>query len=183
MRLLLLKQDEITVLEESLDRLDSAEDHELFLGCLRHDANAERRQVISALNSAMSAYGKHGDKLYSIAREFRKLTPHHNVIDDMIERSRRMTSLPKPRLREIENLRRWIRGTACLGRQETAYLDVEHDLVNLTGTPDSAISYGESVVEDCTAWFDQSFGKVCTVHSLLSGSFLRSTKVVDRRIM
>lgn len=57
MRLLLLKQDEITVLEDSLDSIDSQEDRVLFLGCARRDVNQERKQLIGKLTRALADYG------------------------------------------------------------------------------------------------------------------------------
>lgn len=57
MRLLLLKQDEITILEESLDKIDSKEERELFLGCARRDNNSERQQIIRQLTTALAEYG------------------------------------------------------------------------------------------------------------------------------
>ena len=57
MRLLLLKQDEITMLEESLDRIDSQEDRPLFLGCARRDTNASRKDIIEKLTKAIDEYG------------------------------------------------------------------------------------------------------------------------------
>jgi hypothetical protein len=58
MRLLLLKQDEISVLEERLDDLDSREDRELFLGSIRRDVNPERRQLIQVMQRELEEYGK-----------------------------------------------------------------------------------------------------------------------------
>ena len=57
MRLLLLKQDEITMLEESLDRIDSQEDRPLFLGSARRDVNASRKDVVKKLTTALAEYG------------------------------------------------------------------------------------------------------------------------------
>jgi hypothetical protein len=57
MRLLLLKQDQISMLEESLDRTDKDEACELFLGCRRRDGNDERRQILEKLETALHEYG------------------------------------------------------------------------------------------------------------------------------
>lgn len=57
MRLLLLKQDEVSVLEERLDELDSREDRVIFLGSIRRDVNPERQQTIQALKDALEEYG------------------------------------------------------------------------------------------------------------------------------
>lgn len=57
MRLLLLKQDEITMLEESLDKIDSQEASQLFLGSARRDTNASRQDIIQKLTVALAEYG------------------------------------------------------------------------------------------------------------------------------
>jgi hypothetical protein len=57
MRLLLLKQDEVTTLEQSLDLLDSQEDRPLFLGSIRRDTNASRKAIIQKLTVAIAEYG------------------------------------------------------------------------------------------------------------------------------
>jgi hypothetical protein len=57
MRLLLLKQDEITLLEESLDELDSKEDCAIFLTCSRRDTNAERQRILQQVGTALAEYG------------------------------------------------------------------------------------------------------------------------------
>jgi hypothetical protein len=57
LRLLLLKQDEISMLEESLDKIDMGEDRELFLGCSRRDGNALRQQTLLELKKSLTEYG------------------------------------------------------------------------------------------------------------------------------
>jgi hypothetical protein len=71
MRLLLLKQDEISILEESLDRIDKNEDCELFLGCSRRDRNEERRDVLQQLKVAMAEYGMI-EKFFHFLLRFRR---------------------------------------------------------------------------------------------------------------
>jgi hypothetical protein len=58
LRLLLLKQDEIAVLEESLDKIDSAEECELFLGCRRRDTNPARQEILRQLKLSLAEYGR-----------------------------------------------------------------------------------------------------------------------------
>ena len=57
MRLLLLKQDEIILLEESLDKIDAAETRDFYLGSSRHDSNAERKEVLKKLKVSIEEYG------------------------------------------------------------------------------------------------------------------------------
>ena len=56
-RLLLLKQDRVSELEEKLERLDRDESRKLFLASTRRDANPARRQVLSEIGSALGDYG------------------------------------------------------------------------------------------------------------------------------
>lgn len=56
-RLLLLKQDRLTVLEERLEEVDRKETRPMFLGVSRCDANAERASVLSEVESQLADYG------------------------------------------------------------------------------------------------------------------------------
>lgn len=56
-RLLLLKQDKISQLEQRLDRIDLSETAPLFLGSSRDDRNAERAATLSELDKALEDYG------------------------------------------------------------------------------------------------------------------------------
>ena len=57
MRLLLLKQDEISVLEEELEMIDNAEPRQLFLGSCRRDVNEKRKDCVARLRKALAEYG------------------------------------------------------------------------------------------------------------------------------
>jgi hypothetical protein len=58
MRLLLMKQDRITLLEQELSRLDKEEEAELFLGNVRRDKNSLRNDVLERLDGELGLYGK-----------------------------------------------------------------------------------------------------------------------------
>jgi hypothetical protein len=60
-RLLLLKQDKISVLErklEAIDRKDAKDNDLLRLGSIRCDDNEERLSLLSQIDDALSDYGK-----------------------------------------------------------------------------------------------------------------------------
>ncbi|KAF2232013.1 hypothetical protein EV356DRAFT_569100 [Viridothelium virens] len=135
MRLLLLKQDEISSLEERLDLIDAGEVHDLFLGCSRLDSNAERQQTLDKLRVALAEY------------------------DAMLEECRRTLSLQSANARDIGSLRNWLFGTTCIARQESAYLTVSEDLLNLTGSADSAITLTECTVGRCLVWVHEHVTK------------------------
>lgn len=56
-RLLLRKQDRVSVLEEKLQTLDREEQRLLFLDSLRRDMNTERERLLSELDRALADYG------------------------------------------------------------------------------------------------------------------------------
>ena len=58
MRLQLLKQDEVSRLEEELNAVDRCEKRELFLGSCRRDTNQDRLAVVTRLEKALAEYGK-----------------------------------------------------------------------------------------------------------------------------
>lgn len=59
MRLLLLKQDRLSLLEKQLQKIDREEDALLRLGSSRRDDNNERNLVLSQINEGLADYGTH----------------------------------------------------------------------------------------------------------------------------
>lgn len=57
MRMLLIKQDEVSILEEELSKLDEDERSEMFLGSSRQDMNQARKSVLLQLDEAFKLYG------------------------------------------------------------------------------------------------------------------------------
>lgn len=57
-RLLLLKQDELSLLEGQLDQVDREEERELFLRNARRDNNPERKTILMKIEVALSNYGE-----------------------------------------------------------------------------------------------------------------------------
>ena len=68
--------------------------------------------------------------------------------------------MPESTRRGIDNLKKWTDGTGSLSRTETAYLEREGDLANLTRPEDPVITLSESTVEDCVFWLDRWLGRV-----------------------
>lgn len=58
-RLLLLKQDKLSQLEEQLENIDAydEEDAPLFLGSYRRDQNDQRHEVLEKIDEALKDYG------------------------------------------------------------------------------------------------------------------------------
>ena len=57
-RLLLMKQDQLLLLEERLDEIDRSEPRKLFLGNLRRDRNESRNNVLQNMDNTLKDYGK-----------------------------------------------------------------------------------------------------------------------------
>ena len=58
-RLLLLKQDQISVLEEKLNKIDESEPCPLFLGKARIDNNDSRKSVLKDIDARLAEYGSY----------------------------------------------------------------------------------------------------------------------------
>ena len=56
-RLLLLKQDKLSILEQQLEKIDRNEHSPLFLGSSRDDRNEERSSKLSEIDKALADYG------------------------------------------------------------------------------------------------------------------------------
>ncbi|KAI0804904.1 hypothetical protein GGR55DRAFT_657707 [Xylaria sp. FL0064] len=124
-RLLLLKQDKLSMLERKLERIDQTENNMLRLGSNRSDDNAERGVLLSEINNALVDY------------------------DELIERSHRMLNLAPAKQRSVSSLQHWINGNGCVARDEAAYLGCTEELVSVTETDDTVMSWLETLVEDC----------------------------------
>lgn len=57
-RLLLLKQDKLSLLEQRLDEIDQNEVCPLFLGQSRSDKNVARNALLSEIETSLAEYGK-----------------------------------------------------------------------------------------------------------------------------
>lgn len=121
-RLLLLKQDRVSVLEEKLQILDREEPRLIFLGSLRRDANTERQSLLSELDSALADY------------------------DALVERNARILQLPAATTRDRSSLINWVEGTGSICRQEASFL-FEKDLCAPRGPDGSDLRIVESLVE------------------------------------
>ncbi|KAI9684131.1 MAG: hypothetical protein M1829_003401 [Trizodia sp. TS-e1964] len=134
-RLLLLKQDQISVHEQRLEQLDREEASPLFLGKSRCDGNRERISLLSDIESCLSDY------------------------DQFIERTSQMLSIAPAQQRDVKSLQNWLDGTGNLARDERAYLTYDRDLVTLAPAGDSAIVHFEAWVEDKLIYLWRDFRK------------------------
>lgn len=66
MRLLLAKQDKLSILEKRLNKLDREEPAPVFLSSMRMNGSSERAAIISEIEDALGSYGT-GFKYHFIA--------------------------------------------------------------------------------------------------------------------
>lgn len=59
-----------------------------------------------------------------------------------------MLELKQAQRRDVRSLQNWLEGTACLAREETAYLAHDKELVTLAPTGDSALTQLEAWAGD-----------------------------------
>ncbi|KAI8664308.1 hypothetical protein NCS55_00939000 [Fusarium keratoplasticum] len=132
-RLLLLKQDQISVLEEKLNKIDESESCPLFLGKARIDNNDSRKSVLKDIEARLAEY------------------------DQLVERTQKALSLNTAEQRDVDSLQNWLRGTGCVDRQEIRFLEHRNELSSLALTNDNAMIKFEVWVEDKLIRFSQRF--------------------------
>ncbi|KAK3984183.1 hypothetical protein QBC44DRAFT_337438 [Cladorrhinum sp. PSN332] len=131
-RLLLLKQDRLSLLEKRLEKIDREEVALLSLGSSRDDTNSERISVLSEIDAALADY------------------------DALIERNHRVLSLEDASHRDVANLQNWVDGNGCIARQETAYLARAEDLLSIASPDDGATTWLGVLVEGCHVLFHKN---------------------------
>ncbi|KAF5021906.1 hypothetical protein F66182_6054 [Fusarium sp. NRRL 66182] len=122
-RLLLLKQDKLTMLERQLQEIDKSEDSLLFLGRSRVDGNKTRLSTLSEIEAALEDY------------------------DQFLERTASTFNLQQADQKDIASLQNWVASTGSLAREETEYLLHKHELISLAPATDSAVKQLEAWVE------------------------------------
>ncbi|KAI0887514.1 uncharacterized protein GGS22DRAFT_110549 [Annulohypoxylon maeteangense] len=123
-RLLLLKQDKLTQLENQLERIDQQETSPLFLGVSRSDRNVDRLSTLLEIEAALIEY------------------------DELVERTGRILSLQLAEQKDTKSLQTWVNGTGQLAKNEMSYLSHQCELVSLVSVADSGVLQLESWVED-----------------------------------
>ncbi|KAL0932610.1 uncharacterized protein CTRU02_211573 [Colletotrichum truncatum] len=134
-RVLLLKQDHLSVLEEKLDLLDEKEESPLFLGKSRCDRNEARKSLLLEIESCLSSY------------------------DSFSDQTRRALSLGTAPSKDVLSLQNWVENSSCLSRDETAYLEEEADLAPMACSKDSAVEKLEDWVEGKLIHYYRGFRK------------------------
>ncbi|RYP92954.1 hypothetical protein DL770_000914 [Monosporascus sp. CRB-9-2] len=113
-RLLLYKQDNLSVLQERLEDVDRSATIGLRLGSHRRDNNEQRKTLIKEIDVALADY------------------------DSMLERDHRMLAYERAKSRAVTSLRDWIEGAGSISREETKYLSQLDDLLQIAMLDDSA---------------------------------------------
>ncbi|KAI1086078.1 caspase domain-containing protein [Rostrohypoxylon terebratum] len=134
-RLLLIKQDKLSLLEKQLEKLDREEVTPLSLGSSRRDTNKERSSVLSEIDKALVDY------------------------DTLIERNRQILSLEAASSRDVVNLQNWVDGNGCIAREETMYLKQGEDLLSVASPNENAVIWLGSLIEKGWVYFHEHFGQ------------------------
>lgn len=149
-RLLLLKQDRLSLLEEQLEKIDRDEVAMLSLGSCRADKNGARRAVLADIDDALTDYGNAG------CCSLGNIKISDIVIDSFLERHQRALTLSTAPARSVSNLRNWVDGKGSMARAETAYLE-HRDLLTLAAPEDNIITWLEILAECVALYFNKWF--------------------------
>ncbi|KIW19097.1 hypothetical protein PV08_03389 [Exophiala spinifera] len=141
-RLLLLKQDKLSVLEKKINEVDEWEPRALFLGKSRCDVNQERLSLLAEADERLADY------------------------DLFVERTSRMLSSRLAGSRARVSLQNWVSSNGCIAREETEYLQYARDLISLAPAKDGAMASLESRVEDIFIRFFKGFLQVIALRRL-----------------
>lgn len=128
-RLLLLKQDKLSLLEKRLEKIDREEVDLLSLGSSRDDTNSERASLLAEIDAALADY------------------------DALIERNHRVLNLEDASHKDVASLQHWVDGNGCIARQETTYLARAEDLLSVASPDDGATTRLGALVEGCRVLF------------------------------
>ncbi|KAK4870150.1 hypothetical protein LT330_005204 [Penicillium expansum] len=126
-RLLLEKQDRLSLLEKRLDDIDREETRNLNLSSSRLDRNQKRQDTMKEIDEAMADYA---DLILFIP-------------DSFIQRSSQILQAPPPESSHVQNLRNWIEGNRQLARHETEYVtevNMMRELASLAPPADGALN-------------------------------------------
>lgn len=82
------------------------------------------------------------------------------MVDNFIERTRRVLDWKSAEQRDIRSLRNWLDGTGCIAREEEAYLGHTNDLCSLAPVNDHALRQIEHWVEEKLIRFYHGFRNV-----------------------
>ncbi|KAF2244683.1 hypothetical protein BU26DRAFT_522480 [Trematosphaeria pertusa] len=107
LRLMLCKQDQLSVLEQQLQEIDRSESKPLYLGSLRRDQNPERKRILDEIDTLLSEY------------------------DALAERNEHAFARCEARGRDMANVRNWLADNGSIARKETEYIDTAEDTMTL----------------------------------------------------
>ncbi|KAI0894895.1 CHAT domain-containing protein [Annulohypoxylon nitens] len=122
-RVLLLKQDRLTLLEQQLDQVDQDETMPLFLGKMRGDRNQQRTKLMAEIEACLSDY------------------------DSFLGKTHQILNMKTASPQDIKSLQNWLDGTGGLSGNETTFLDQRRDLTTLVSSEDDTTKDLETWVE------------------------------------
>ncbi|KAF5564885.1 hypothetical protein FNAPI_1963 [Fusarium napiforme] len=129
MRLLLAKQDRLSILEKRLNKIDREEPAPVFLSSMRMNGSPERAAIISEIEDALESY------------------------DDLLERTEKVVSYDEPLDVHITSLQNWLRGNSCIAQDEMSFLQMKDDLLVLAPLEDGVLYWLETAVTSIIGFF------------------------------
>ncbi|KAF5567565.1 hypothetical protein FPHYL_3187 [Fusarium phyllophilum] len=153
-RLLLAKQDKLSILEKRLNKIDREEPAPVFLSSMRMNGSSERAAIISEIEDALESYGT-GFKI--------TLWPCvDRYSDDLLERTEKVVSYDEPLDVHITSLQNWLRGNSCIAQDEMSFLQMKDDLLVLAPLEDGVLYWLETVVTLVIGFFSKiPYGSYC----------------------
>ncbi|KAH8879228.1 hypothetical protein GQ53DRAFT_854994 [Thozetella sp. PMI_491] len=155
-RLLSIKQDKLSMLEQQLDELDDHETRRLYLGKCRGDGNTDRVSLLAEISASIDDY------------------------DLLLEKTQSALKFSRAAPRDVISLRNWVDATGCLSRPETQFLNHELELISLA-SDDSAMKKLEDWVEDLLVRYYKGF-RMLSQHNLSTDPsvYLYSGQLIKR---
>ena len=144
-------------MEEKLEQVDSAETAKLFVRSSRYDKNVERSTVLSDINDALTDYG---NRLFPSPLSDKEYDLSYLIPDKFLKRNFQVLRYERANVRDLVSLQNWLRGNACMTRDETAYLTYFDDLMSLSWSKDTAVAQLDAWVEVCLIKFYKNFRTV-----------------------
>lgn len=82
------------------------------------------------------------------------------ITDNFVQRGCQVLRYEGANVRDLVSLQNWLRGNACMTRDETAYLTRGNDLMSMSSSNDTAMKHLETWVEDRLIEFYRNFRQV-----------------------
>jgi hypothetical protein len=146
--------------------IDTDEARPLFLGSSRRDANTARIAILAELDAALRDLGKNAMGMSA------PVFVNWLAADEFVLRNYQMAEMPPAPRQIVTSLRNWVEGNGTVAREETDFLNYEHDLFTTAKGNDGAMSVLQPWIEAIAVRFYDLFQMVHITNPLLSNWIL-----------